>query len=76
MPDLLLVLLGAVAVCFTQALGLALIALIGENHRDAASYWYGLTGWPIWLGPYLLRERRRRRAYMASAKDREGEVDG
>jgi hypothetical protein len=68
MPDVLLPALGALALAVVQAIGLALIWLCGEDHREARSWWYALTGWLVWLGPYMAEERRRRRAYLARQK--------
>jgi hypothetical protein len=60
--DLLLLAIGAGILAAFQAVGLLLAHLIGEDTREAASYWYALTCWPLWLPAWAWRERRLNRS--------------
>jgi hypothetical protein len=68
---LLLLLAGAGIVLAVQAVGFALVALRGWDWREAGSYWFGMTGWLIWIAPYLLDRRRhmRYRLHLKSPYD-------
>ncbi|MEV0616135.1 hypothetical protein AB0I81_22670 [Nonomuraea sp. NPDC050404] len=65
MPDLLLLALGALSLLAVQAVGMCLLLLIGERPYEVVGWWVGFTGWLVWLGPYIVRQRRRHRAYLA-----------
>jgi hypothetical protein len=57
-PDLLWLAAGAGILAAVQAVGLLLTHLVGEDAREAASYWYALTCWPYWGPVWAWRERQ------------------
>jgi hypothetical protein len=54
----LLLAIGAGILAAVQAVGLLLAHLVGEDAREAASYWYALTCWPQWFPAWAWRERQ------------------
>lgn len=65
MDALILLAAGAIGLAALQGVGLALWWLADQDWREARSYWYTLTGWPIWVWFHLILAHRLRKAEKA-----------